>query len=321
MATKSTAQVQKKGFLSKTRFYLFEYTALQVCLALMGASLAMVIYTLFSIITHGYTGLDLDWLSWVFGLLVIFSPLTISLYARTTAEEISNPGRLKQPLRHVAFYMTLTVAVVSLVGFAIAMVYSTSRAIFGVSEMKSLVSVSLPSLIVVAINLYLIKFLIRADQCSNSMRRANLIFLMVISAMLIISMPVLSLTVGAGTKYDKAALRDLSETEKSVSDYFKSTNNLPSSMQDLTSLDSKIKAKFASGEYSYSINNVSVDNSLESSRDDTIYVSKYTVRDFKLCANFKGATYYRGYGYPYRSIIDPDSTHPKGYYCFNLSAY
>ncbi len=345
VTTKSKpAKKNKRNFFSRTKFYLFEYTSMQVSNLWLGASFSIVIFSLFSVVSGNSRASDIvETLAWIFGIILVFAPISITLYARTSGEEEVHPARLHQRFRKFVFYVMLTIVVISAVSFLIAAIYAASRVAFGLGETKSLVSVALPSLLTLALYAYFIVFVIKGTVVPPKLRKFNIVAFSVLCTFMLLLVAGTAVVSGRDVTHDKKIVKDLESTSTAINQEYKNSGKLPVNIESLASLSSSdIKAKFKSGEYTYEQTNrntyydqpVELQDDLNSSSTspdtgsgtDSSMPSAYLEGSYKLCATFKTSTsyddvVYTNYAPDYSYNDGRFDYHQKGKDCFTLYAY
>lgn len=333
-----TKKVKKKNIFARTKLYLFEYSAMQVANIWVGTAISITVFSLFSLSSKsGISSSTMEGLAWVFGLILIFFPISIILYARTTAEEIQNNARLNQRFRKVVFYLMLTVVTISAVCFLASTVYTATRALFGVEDTSSLLTVAAPSAVTLLFHVYFLGFVLKREASSLKLRKFNILALSFVAALLGALVLGLALIKGQGASKDKRITGDLTLISAEIKSEYRKTSTLPSSINDLDGLDSQdIKDKFVKGEYAYKQvpNNGGydmpvplggVEPSLDMSYPD---IAVSPPNQYQLCATFStkldGYNYYDSGTTIDRSLLyyqNEFNYHPKGYHCFDLYAY
>ncbi len=304
------------SFWNHARLYLLEYSFRNVALVVWGIMLIAGCFSLFSIWSDGAKGVDLDWLAWLFGVVLVFAPAAAILYARTSGEEVRNPDKVATVGRKVAHYMTLAIALISLACLGVTFVYTGSRFIFGAVSSKSLVTVTLPALLATLLNFYVVAFILKDRAPSRSERKTNIAFLTFISTALLAIVIITAFTVGAGRRNDNKIESDLSLVAEKIEKYVDANDRLPGSVDDLD-VKSEIKDDFKSGKYNYN-NNGPASSSFEEDGYGSEYRSSYENRlNYELCATFKtNSDNYRDY---YKGYLS--SSHDKGYQCLEGWVY
>lgn len=325
----------KRGFLSRTKFYIFEYTSLQVANFCLAIGFSVAIFSFFSILSGNTVSSDtIEGFAWVLGSTLVFAPTVILLYARTSGEELKNPARLHQPLRKVVFYFILTIAIISAMSFLITSVYTASRVLFGLADTKSLLTTSAPSLLVLLLHTYFIGFVIRGTSTSPKLRKINIVTITALCSILALIIIVISLVNGDSISADKNIVKDFKATSAAINNEYRLTGELPNSISELGALSNQdIKDKFNSGEYKYQRNIINqgydLPAELNSEPSESLLIAPSpdfaigSYGDYKLCATFKTSsnhyeTYDSSYGYGSSSLL---GSHPKGYHCFDLYTY
>jgi hypothetical protein len=337
----TTQPKAKRSFFSKTKLYLFEYTAMQVANFWVGLSISISVFLGFALLNGKDISVStVQDLAWVFGLILVFFPISVVLYARTTGEEIANKARVDQVFRKIVFFFMLAVATVSAVGFLSATIYSLVRTLFGLEEVSSLLTVSAPSAIVLLFHIYFLSLVLKKDPVSAKVRKLNIIVISTLGFLLGALVLSLALVKGDGASNDRTRVRDLSKASSEINNYYRDNSALPKSINDLKNgINSTLANKFESGQYTYKINSsngdynqpVPMEDNWDSSINSTepsIGVLPPTNNMYQLCATFE--TTQSGGGYYYGDNLSSSdipyysqdfSYHPKGYHCFDLSAY
>ncbi len=331
----------KRNFFSRTKLYLFEYTAMQVANFWVGLAISISVFSAFSILSGKSLSVSaVESLAWVFGLILVFFPISVLLYSRTTAEEIANKARVDQVFRKIVFFFMLAVVSISAVGFLSATVYSSVRTLFGLEQTSSLVTVSAPSAIVLLFHIYFLSLVLKKDAVSAKVRKLNIVVISSLGVLLGVLVLSLALVKGDGASNDRTRVRDLSKVSLEINNYYRDNSDLPKSVKDLKNgVSNDLANKFESGEYTYKINSsngdydqpVPLEDNWDSNSDSiepSIGVLPPTNNMYQLCATFETAQ--SGGGYYYGDELSSSSLsyysqnlsyHPKGYHCFDLSAY
>ncbi|MDQ5913458.1 MAG: hypothetical protein QG623_76 [Patescibacteria group bacterium] len=339
--TKVTS-TKRRNIFSRTKLYLFEYSVMQVANIWIGTAISITVFSIFSIISgENISSSIIESLAWVFGLILIFFPISIILYARTTGEESTNKARLTQRFRKVIFYAMLSIATISAVSFLGTAVYTASRALFGIDDTSSLLSITLPSAIVLLFHIYFIVVILKREKTSARLRRLNVIVLSILGLTLAGLVLGIALQKSSGVSSDKKIVKDLGLVSSEIRKEFNDTGMLPDSISDLKNLQNDaLKEKFIDGQYVYKPTpsnggyNYDQPVTLKEDSDSTssmIYpdIPPTSPGEYQLCATFntRSNTYdnYDSYGPGYiDSAIRTEAEfeyHPKGYYCYSLYAY
>lgn len=323
-ATPNTPTIKKKlGLFSKTKFYVFEYTVFQFAVLSLGVAFATAIFIIFNVAAGNTTiSSSLDSLVWVFGLSLVLVPLTVGLYARTSAEESLHPARHEQTPRKFVFYGMLTIATITAVSFLITCVYTVSRVAFGLSDSKAITEIVLPSLVMLLLTAYYIIAIQKNFAPSKKLRRFNIITMSVFGALVAFTILTVASISSSATRRDNQTSEDLETTQKSINLYYRDNDKLPANISDLNDLDSQIKSDFSSGKYKYQPKEYSNDYDtleVQGASSSTVSYPTGSTR-YELCATFDNSESY--YGSYYSSGYSSDfSIHKKGYQCFDLYAY
>lgn len=341
--SKSTQNPQtKRGFFSATKSYLFEYAILQVLSASLSIILFIAIYTIFSVASgRNLSSSSTGMLAFVLGFLIVLAPVTITLYARTSAEENLHPARIKQTLRRVIYFISFGAGLASAVIFSVVAGYSAIRVLFGLEAAKNLVSVALPSLIIVLLHVYYLSLVLRHAPISLKLRRFNIIFQILLAVVLSILILIIAASNKENISQDRSTVSNLLTTSKLINEQYTKTGSLPDSFNDIQNLDQSIKASFSNQTYVYKpiLSNgydEPVQPLLDSNSDSTSSSSDLAIGKasggYQLCATFQTSSNgssqdeyiesstvdYSGYSSYYTDSI---VNHSSGYQCFDLYPY
>ncbi len=347
--TSSTKSTAKRGFFSKTKSYLFEYTALQIFSAALAIVLFVAVYSVFSIISGSAFSKNLaESLAWVFGFLIVLAPITIILYARTSSEELNHPQRVHQTLRRVVYFITLCVGLTSAVIFAIVAGYSATRVIFGLESSTNLLTTSAPSALIVLLHIYYLRLILRHVPPTPELRRLNLFLMFTLSLILSASIMGIALVNNKDVSSDRQTVKDLLSTSEAVQNQYTSSGFLPNSASEILNLSQPIKDKFTNQTYVYKpiLSNgydepaepqtYLEDNQSQSSQSGEAQSNVSSIGriagtgGYQLCATFQASA---GAQEPSSNMIEPAyptdyysknyllQAHNKGYQCFDFYAY
>lgn len=323
----------KRNFFSRTKFYLFEYSSLQISTLWLGTGLSIAVFSLFAVVAGGSISTSVvESLAWVFGIILVFAPATVMLYARTSGEEAVNPARLHQHIRKAVFYTMLTIVIISAASLLVTAVYTASRFIFGLGDTESLVSVSIPSILVLLLHVYFVGFVIKGTVTSSSLRKMNIICISLLATLLLLTVSAMAMVSGNGVSEDKKTVKELGTTSVAINKEYKNSGTLPSNIENLSSLaNNDIKTKFKSGIYTYErIPEVYYGQTVDSSTQDTSDLSSTakpesnssygSSNSYKICATFRTSTNTYATDFDYSNPSD-FARHSKGKECFSLYAY
>ncbi len=312
----------KFSLFSKTRFYVFEYTVLQLAVLFLGSSFATVIFILFGTISGQSTiSSSIESLVWVFGLCLVLVPLITVLYARTSAEEALHPARHNQTPRKFVFYTMLVISTISALGFLIASVYTVSRVAFGLSGSELITQVTLPSLVMFGLTMYYILAIQKNFAPSKKLRKINILSIAIVGTLVILSILVAASINSSANRSDQQITSDLNAAKKSIDAYFQDNNKLPVNIS-ATNLNAGVKSQFEVGKYKYEVTQDGLDygnvQAEDSSSSSVSYLS--TSSQYRLCATFSASKgYYNDYSYG--SYSGDLNNHKKGYQCLTHYAY
>lgn len=336
--TQEPRDTNPRSFFSRTKLYLFEFTAFSLFSIFLGVVLCVATYSIFAVIAGTAISSSLaESLAWVFGFLLVLVPVCTILYARISGEELLNPARTKQPLRKVVYFLTLSLGLVSAIAFAIVAGYSSTRVVFGLESTKNLLSVSVPSLTIVLLHIYYLNFVLRQNLTPPKLRRINLLFITLLSLMCSTLILGIALVNNDDVSVDRQTTSDLLTVSAQISTQYKNNGALPDTASEIQNLPQRIKDKFTNQTYVYKPilssgydepvatqeQSYAEDNSYSNSYSPDIAIGRLS-GGYQLCAAFQTSTNQglselgQIYGYDYNYTI---RYHAKGYQCFDLYAY
>lgn len=242
----------KIGIFSRTGMFGFE---LFMALFSIVSTVAIIDYGLF-VLGNYIMGIDQggaiyisEMTIWLVAAMIVWLPVTLFFYLRTSAVVIRNPEKIRSTFQKVLLSIYYFVVIVGGIGLMFAAVYSLIRGAIAPDQsmVEVLVRVVLPSVIAVAVHAGLM-----FAYGKNAGKKTRVIFASVFTTIsVVMAVTLLIVSVGSlrAAETDSITEKDVAAITGRVSSYYRSNRSVPGNLQDLEGLTSEVKGRLSNYTY------------------------------------------------------------------------
>ena len=235
---------------------------------------------------------------WVVAIMLVWLPIALLLYCRTSGEHMANPVRQQSVFYKAVISTYKFLLIVTAIGLLFAAAYSLMRLALDVNVdvKETLLTVTVPAFLSAAVNVALLFVYTRSHMPT---RRVVVPVLAGVSLAIMVTLFVFAVDAVRTASQDTQKEGDITVIASTIGQYYDRNGAVPANLSDLEGLDDGVKNRLQ--DYAYT------------RKSDATY---------QLCADFLTDTQYPGYYLPsgdeYMTYVD-SSSHPKGEYCFKLT--